>query len=115
MEPAESVDAYLEDIPEPRRSQLMALRQVIHSTLPDARETLRYKMPTYEGANGMICAFANQKRYMSLYLCDTAAIERVRPHLTKADLGKGCIRFTNLDDLPRQVLFELLRGLARQA
>lgn len=43
------------------------MRDLSLHTLPDAAKMMRYRMPTYDYAGEMLCAFAAQKRYMSLY------------------------------------------------
>ena len=109
MAAGDPVEDYLAALSEPRRRQLKELRQTIRAALPDARESLRFGMPTYDGPSGMLCAFASQKRHMSFYLCDNALVERIRSRVPKADCGKGCLRFTSLADLPSDVLEEILR------
>jgi uncharacterized protein YdhG (YjbR/CyaY superfamily) len=68
-------------------------------TVPHAVETMRYRMPTYDYRDHMLCAFASQKRYMSLYM-DTDIVDKHRADLAHLDLGKSCIRFRRLDQLP---------------
>ncbi|MEM7222370.1 MAG: DUF1801 domain-containing protein [Pseudomonadota bacterium] len=115
MTGADPVETYLAALPAPRRAPLTELRALIRAALPHARESLRYKMPTYDGPDGdMLCAFASQKRHMSLYLCEADLVERFRDRLPRIDIGKGCLRFKSLDDLPRPVLDDVLAELGRR-
>ncbi len=75
------------------------LRSLVLASAPDAVETMRYRMPTYDYRDHMICAFASQKHYMSLYM-DTAIVYDHREELAHLHLGKSCIRFRSLDQLP---------------
>jgi uncharacterized protein YdhG (YjbR/CyaY superfamily) len=93
------VDAYLENLAAERRAALSDLRALIREVVPDAEESLKYRMPTYEYADGVLCAFASQKRYMSLYM-DTELIEVHKKKLAGLDVGKSCIRFRKLEQLP---------------
>ena len=62
-----------------RRIALAALRDLVRGTLPKATETIRYRVPTCE-VDEVICSFASQKQYMSLYL-DTMLVDRYRGQL----------------------------------
>jgi len=70
------VDAYIQALPPDRSAALTALRNLVRETLPEARETMRYRMPTYE-LDEVVCSFASQKHYMSLYL-DSGLVEENR-------------------------------------
>ena len=86
----------------------MRLREVA----PEAEETLRYGMPTYERNGQVLTSFASQKNYMSLYM-DVGLVEQHRDELGDLDVGKSCIRFTRLDRLPldtvRTILHETMQ------
>jgi uncharacterized protein YdhG (YjbR/CyaY superfamily) len=101
------VDEYLENLAPERRSALMELRELVLTTVPEAEEMLKYRMPTYEYAEGVLCAFASQKHYMSLYM-DTELVERHRQELTGLDVGKSCIRFRKLEKLPLDTVRTIL-------
>lgn len=64
----QEVDAYLRGLDPERRTALSDLRAIVFEVVPDAVETMRYWMPTYEYGGDMLCAFASHKRHMSLYL-----------------------------------------------
>jgi uncharacterized protein YdhG (YjbR/CyaY superfamily) len=93
------VDEYMEKLEPRRRDALAQLRSLIVTTAPDAIETMRYKMPTYEYGDGVLCAFASQKQYMSLYM-EVAVVEEQKAALAGLNIGKSCIRFTSLEKLP---------------
>jgi uncharacterized protein YdhG (YjbR/CyaY superfamily) len=105
---AKEVDTYLQGLAPERRSALEKLRELVLDVAPDAVETMQYRMPTYDYAGEMLCAFASQKRYMSLYM-DTQVVGRHRDRLQGLDVGKSCIRFKRLDALPLDVVELMLR------
>ena len=70
-------------------------------------ETIKYRMPTYEYGDGVLCAFASQKHYMSLYM-DTDIVEKHREELTGLSIGKSCIRFKKMDQLPLDTIKRML-------
>ncbi len=63
-----------------------------------------------------MCALASQKQYMSLYM-DTSLVEKYRQELAGLDVGKSCIRFKRLEDLPletvRRILVETVENQVR--
>lgn len=106
-EETRNVDEYLENLAAGRRSALTELRGLILVTVPEADETLKYRMPTYEYADEVLCAFASQKHYMSLYM-DTELVEMHRQELKGLDVGKSCIRFRKLEKLPLDTVRTIL-------
>ncbi len=115
MQKSAEVDAYIQKLSTDRTDALSALRDLVRETVPQAQETMRYRMPTYE-LDEVICSFASQKHYMSLYL-DTMLVDRYRKQFGKLDVGKSCVRFKRLEDLPlgvvRQILIETVKKQAR--
>ena len=125
---ATSVDDYLATLPEDRRAAIGAVRDVILRNLPDGfREGMAYGMigyhvpldrfpDTYNGQPLGLAALASQKNHMSLYLNnvygdpDTEAWFRERYGASgrKLDMGKSCVRFRRLDDLPLDVVGEVI-------
>jgi uncharacterized protein YdhG (YjbR/CyaY superfamily) len=102
------VDEYLKKL-EPRRSAALGeLRALILEEAPEAVETMKYRMPTYEFGSGILCAFASQKRYMSLYM-ETEAVKDHRAELGGLDVGKSCIRFRTFEQLPVDTVRAMLQ------
>jgi uncharacterized protein YdhG (YjbR/CyaY superfamily) len=65
-------------------------------------------MPTYEYEGRVLCAFASQKQHMSLYM-DTGLVDEHRSDLDGLSVGKSCIRFRKLDNLPLDTVSVVLR------
>jgi uncharacterized protein YdhG (YjbR/CyaY superfamily) len=109
----QQVDEYLDNLESERQRALRKVRSLVLETVPDATETMKYRMPTYEYAGGTLCAFASQKNYRSLYM-DTELVEKHREELAGLSVGKSCIRFRKLEKLPvdtvRTILQETVQG-----
>ena len=117
---AATAEEYVAALPPDRRASIEAVRRVILEHLPDGyREGMQYGMlgyyvpldrlpDTYNGQPLSYVALANQKHHMSLYLNsvygDAQAEGRLRDAFAaagkKLDMGKSCVRFRSLDDLP---------------
>ena len=129
--PAKSVEEYLRSLPEDRRSIISEVRRVILANLPAGYlECIQYGMIAYVVPHSLYppgyhcdpkqalqyAALASQKNYMALYLMtvygDPATAKWFRSAFVaagkKLDLGKSCVRFKKLDDLPLDVIGQLI-------
>lgn len=117
---AYDIASYLAALPEDRRAAIAAVRRVILDNLqPGFEEVFSYGMivyvvplarypDTYNGEPFMMAALASQKKHMAVYLMPVymdpvrAArfTEEYRATGKKLDMGKSCVRFKKLDDLP---------------
>lgn len=93
------VEAYFESAQPNRKEKMLQLRGVILEHFPLAKESMAYKMPTYEFENGWV-AIANQKNYVSLYTCGEMHLESFKAVHPKIKTGKGCINFKDKDVIP---------------
>ena len=108
-----NVDEYMRTLGPEALNSLEVLRQVIVDTVPEAKETMHNQMPTYE-IGKPLCSFAAQKRYLAFYVCDSDILESFRPRFENLNLGKGCIRFRAIEQVPDRALRALLRMGARR-
>jgi uncharacterized protein YdhG (YjbR/CyaY superfamily) len=112
MRPACDVDEYLSRLDPETRASLSTVRALIRQVVPEATESMEYRMPTYEFRGNPLCAFAARKQYMSLYI-HTRLIPRYRAQLKDLSVGKECIRFRRLEELPLDTVRDLLHEAAR--
>ncbi len=119
-----TVDEYLAALPEERRAVVAAVRDVIRRRLPEGyRESINWGMITYEvplerypetynGQPLLYVALAAQKNHYAVYLSgcsmepggDARFREVYRKTGKKLDMGKSCVRFKRLEDLPLGVI-----------
>jgi uncharacterized protein YdhG (YjbR/CyaY superfamily) len=102
-----TVGAYLESLAADRREALTTLRALVREMVPEAEETMRHSMPTYEREGAVVCSSASHKRYMSLYM-DVGLVDSYRNELVGLDVGKSCIRFETLEELPLDTVRAIL-------
>lgn len=128
---AATVDAYIAGLPEDRRPVVKKLRALLKRQVPKGyREGMDwglicYSIPlerfpdTYNGEPLCYAALASQKNYLSLYLMgpygDKALRKKLEDGFRKAgkrlDVGKSCIRFRSLDELPLDVIGEVVAAV----
>ena len=125
---ANTVEEYLASLPEDRRAALEAVRRKILENLPDGYDEvmnwgmITYEVPletcpdTYNGKPLMYAALGSQKDHMAVYLTgiymDEGAREefeaRYRDTGKRMDMGKSCVRFRKLEDLPLPLIGEAI-------
>jgi Domain of unknown function (DU1801) len=122
-----SVDEYLKSLPPDRRAAISAVREVILANLPKGyEECLHYGMIGYVVPHSLYPAgyhcnpklplgfacLGSQKNHMSLHLMsvygDPAAMawfqKAWKVSGKKLDMGKACVRFKKLEDVPLDVI-----------
>lgn len=127
---AATVEEYLASLPADRRGALQEVRRVILASLPAGYEEamnwgmITYQVPpavypdTYNGQPLMCAALASQKHHMALYLTsiymDDAARQafdaQYRATGKRYDVGKSCVRFRRLEDLPLEIIGRAIAG-----
>lgn len=133
---ATSAEDYIRQTPKERHEALQQLRQVITTNLPQGFEEgiqygmIGYYVPHSTYPDGYHCnpkeplpfmSFASQKNSINLYHSGIYAIKDIHDwfvaeypkHSTqKLDMGKSCIRFKKLDDIPFELIAELCTKLS---
>ncbi len=129
---APTVEQYLAELPPERRAAVSAIREVVLRNLPEGyAEGMAYGMIGYVVPHEVypagyhvnpkqpvpFASLASQKNHIALYLMcayGDADYERwLREAWAKAgkklDMGKSCIRFKRLEDVPLEVVGEAIR------
>ncbi|MCH4890974.1 DUF1801 domain-containing protein [Acidaminobacter sp. JC074] len=127
-----NVEEYILSLPEDRQLIIHKIRETILNNLPEGfEEVIQYNMISYVVPHklypsGYHCdpklplpfiSLASQKNYVSFYHMGIYADEKLLNWFTEAykthakyklDMGKSCIRFKRMDDIPYDLLGELL-------
>jgi hypothetical protein len=129
---AKTVDAYLASLPSDRRAVISTVRDVVRKHLPKGYVEsmgfgmISYHVPlsrlpeTYNKQPLVYAALAAQKNYCAIYLMgvygDSTNAKRFKDGFAKAgkklDMGKSCVRFKTLDDLPLDVIGEAIASVS---
>ena len=122
----QSPDEYIEALPEDRKAAISAVRSVILANLPAGYEEtvqhgmLSYVIPlatypvTYNKMPLLFAGLASQKNYMTVHLMNIYGdpadeewfVQRYKATGKKLNMGKSCVRFKTIDDLPIDLIGE---------
>jgi uncharacterized protein YdhG (YjbR/CyaY superfamily) len=127
--PAKTPKEYLDGLPDDRKAALRALRAAVNKGLPKGyKEGMQYGMigwfvPHSRYPDGYHCdpkqpvpfaSIASQKNHMGLYLFCIYTDPKESDRFVKAwkktgkklDMGKSCIRFKKIEDVPLELVTE---------
>lgn len=125
---AQTVEEYLQELPEYRRGTIEKIRDLILENLPDGYvETINwgmisYEIPlekypdTYNNQPLSYLGLAAQENHNSLYLMSVYQDEELQDWLEeefkkankKMDMGRSCLRFNTVNDLPLDAIAEIV-------
>lgn len=135
---ANSPKEYIAQLPEERQESMEKLRQVILDNLPEQfQETMSYGMigyvvPHKVYLDGYHCdpklplpfmSIASQKNFIAFYHMGIYADEKLLQWFqneypkyvkTKLDMGKSCIRFKKMENIPYDLIGELATKVTAQ-
>ncbi len=136
---ANSPEDYIKQLPEDRQPVIQKLRETIKANLPKGFEEVMsygmigYVVPHSKYPAGYHCTpelplpflnIASQKNFIAVYhmgmyakkeLLDWFTAEFPKHSSRKLDMGKSCIRFKNMDDIPYNLLGELASKMTMDA
>ncbi len=133
---ASTPDEYVAQVPENRKHAIARLRSAVKENLPEGfEETMQYGMIGYVVPHSIYPAgyhvnpkdplpfmgIASQKNHVALYHMGLSAFPDVlewftaeypKHVATKLDMGKGCIRFKNVNAIPYGLISALCGKIA---
>ncbi|XDD53922.1 DUF1801 domain-containing protein [Leptospira sp. WS4.C2] len=133
---ANTVEEYIQSLPEERKEPFSKLREIIKKNLPKGfEETIQYKMigyvvpkKTYPAGYHVTPEFAlpflhiaSQKNGLALYHMGIYADQKLlkwfqteypKHSKTKLDMGKSCIRFKKIEEIPWKLIGELVSKMS---
>ncbi len=111
-----TIDEYISAFPADIQVRLEAVRAAIHGTVPQAKESIKYAMPTFE-LKGNLVHFAAFKNHIGFYPAPMG-IKAFEEELAQYKTGKGSIQFpfeklTPLDLIRQIVEYRVLENLEK--
>ena len=133
---SKSIKDYISQLPEEWQIVIEKIRKVIQNNIPDGfEETLSYNMIGYVVPHSIypkgyhvnpklplpFINLASQKNFIALYhmgvyskpeIMDWFVSEYPKYCKRKLDMGKSCIRFKKMEEIPYQLIGELVRKIS---
>ncbi len=121
-----AVEAYLDELPGDRQQIVRRVHEAVRTAVPELpvamwKGIIGYGSHHHRYASGregdwFVIGLANQKRYVSLYLCaaegDAYLAEANADRLGRVSVGRSCVRFSKLEHVDLAVVAELARRAA---
>lgn len=125
---AKTVNEYLASVPPERNKTVRYLHAFIQKAAPKLKAHMAYNMLGYgsfkyvnykkEVIDWPTVALANQKQYISVYVCALDGkqylAEKYKKELGKVSVGRSCIRFKKLEDVNLPVLKKVIQAAAKK-
>lgn len=120
---AQNIEDYIEAVPAERKEMFITLHEFIQKSAPSLKPHFATNMIGYgafpyrnykkEQIEWPTIGLANQKDYISLYVCSVVdgkyVAEEYVKDLGKVSVGKSCIRFKKLEDINLATLKKVLQ------
>ncbi len=125
---AKTVKEYLAAVPKERKDTILFLHDFIQKSAPTLKPHFANNMLGYgsfpylnykkEKITWPVVALANQKNYISMYVCSIIngqyVAEKYEKELGKVSVGKSCIRFNKVEDINLPVLKKVIKEAAKR-
>ena len=132
---AATVKEYLDSLSPERRADIQKVRRIIRKNLPPGfKEGMQYGCigyyvpfsrlaDTYNGEPLSVAGLASQKNHMAVYLMSVYGSPKLkrwfeqeyRKSGKKLDMGKSCLRFRSVDDLPLDLIGKTIASVSVDA
>lgn len=120
---ANTADEYIAALPDDRRAIVEKIHQTILKAIPSKKPRIisgmigygkfHYKSKSGREGDWSLVLLANQKNYISLYICAAEngkyLAESNKDRLGKVSVGRSCVRFKKLEDINLDVVSELVK------
>jgi uncharacterized protein YdhG (YjbR/CyaY superfamily) len=98
------IDEYLAKVEPAKRKALERIRALAKKAVPDAQETIVYRMPTLKYRGKPFLGFAARAKHIGLYPYSGRAIEALGEKLRAYETTKGAIRVPLDAPIPERTL-----------
>lgn len=124
---AKTPEEYIQMIPEPEKTQVRKLFELIKEEMPKDKPFIvsgmigfrseHYKSKSGREGDWPLIALAGRKNYISFYVCAAQGneyiAEKYKKDLPKASIGRSCIRFKKMEDVDSNLLRKIIKEANR--
>ena len=105
---SEQVDEYLRGVEEPKRSTLAAVRRMILEIVPDAQETISYRVPAFRVDGAIVAGFAAFRDHLSYLPFSGSVLAQLPDELSGYTMTKSALHFPIDEPLPKAIVEQLI-------
>jgi uncharacterized protein YdhG (YjbR/CyaY superfamily) len=109
----DTIDEYLDALPENVRIALENLQKTIKSAAPKAEELISYQMPAYK-YHGMLVYFSAFKNHCSFFPGSSLPLPELEDELKSYRTSKGTLQFTSDKPLPASLVKKIVKARMKQ-
>lgn len=102
------VDEYIASQPEPKRTTLSRMREMIHQLNPEVGEVMGHGVPYFTYRGKKLCGIAAAKNHMLFFTHTSTVIPAMLAELQGYSFGKASVQFPIDTPLPRELLERLV-------
>lgn len=100
------IDKYIAQFPKDVQKYLNKIRTIIKKVAPDAKEVIKYGIPTFV-LNGNLVHFAAYKKHIGFYPAPSA-IKHFATELARYETAKGSIKFPLDTPIPFDLILDIV-------
>ena len=101
--PPQTIDEYISGFPKNVQDIMQKIRATIKKAAPDAEETIRYKMPTFNLQGHYLVYFAGYKKHIGFYPAPIGRDE-FKAEIAPYESGKGTLQFPLDQPIPYKLI-----------
>jgi uncharacterized protein YdhG (YjbR/CyaY superfamily) len=105
---ARDVDDYLEQLDEPKRSTLAAVRRTILEIIPEAEQVISYRVPAFRVGGATVAGFAAFSNHLSYLPFSGSVLPVLADQLTDYTMTKSALHFPVDRPLPKSLIEKLI-------
>ncbi|MDR3487413.1 MAG: DUF1801 domain-containing protein [Bradyrhizobium sp.] len=108
------MDEYIAAQPEAAQGVLELVRSSIRKAVPNAEESISYKIPTYKLRGDPVIFFAGWKQHYSLYPATNQIVATFKDDLADYEVRKGTIRLPLSQPVPVKLIERIAKMRAKE-
>ncbi len=108
------VSAHLKKFDKPQRDALQRVREIIAEALPEAKEVIKYGIPTFVIDGKGVIGFDGFKKHNSIFPYSGSLASRLKEELVGYEQTKGSIHFDLEKPFPKALLKKIIKERLKQ-
>jgi len=104
---SKEIDEYIVSFPDETQAKLNKLRSIIQKEVPNAIETFKYAMPTFD-LYGNLVHFAGYKHHIGFYPAPSG-LKAFKAEIEKYPNSKGAVQFPLDQELPVELIQKIVQ------